>query len=59
MDFEALDLTRQELESLDMSDYQVVLGANLTASLGVREGEGFDLNGQPFEVAAVLLESGP
>lgn len=58
MDFESIDLTRQDLEGFNLSDHQILIGANLAASLGVTEGDLISLSGQELEVHGILLESG-
>ncbi|QNO13437.1 ABC transporter permease [Alkalicella caledoniensis] len=58
MDFELIDLTREELERLNIADNQLVLGPVLAHTLGVKEGDQLTLAGQEFEVFGILLESG-
>ncbi|AOY77466.1 ABC transporter permease [Clostridium formicaceticum] len=58
MDFETIDLTRQDLEGLNPSDDQIVLGSSAAASLGAMEGDLITLSGQVLEVFGILVESG-
>lgn len=58
MDFEAIDLTRQELDYLNLSHQQVVLGSSVAATLKAAEGDQLTLLGQEMEVYGILMESG-
>ena len=58
MDFEFIDLTRQELERLEIEDNQVFLGKVLAKNLNLKEGDYLNIGGQRFEVKGILLESG-
>jgi len=58
MDFEAIDLTRQDLEQLNLSDQQVLMGSAVAASLKIQKGDFLTLSGQDMEVYGILAESG-
>jgi len=58
MDFEAIDLTRQDLEQLNLSDQQVLMGSAVAASLKIQKGDLLTLSGQDMEVYGILAESG-
>ncbi len=58
MEFERLNLARQDLEFLVLEDSEIVVGSTLAASLGVMEGDLLTLSGQEFRVFAVLEDSG-
>jgi putative ABC transport system permease protein len=58
MDYENLDLLRQDLEILNLEDNQIILGANLAESAKIIQGDILNLNGQEFEVKFILQESG-
>ncbi|MBT9142530.1 MAG: Macrolide export ATP-binding/permease protein MacB [Dehalococcoidia bacterium] len=58
MDFAMLDLAREDLTRLVLSDEQILVGSNLAATLGVMEGDLLTLSGQEFQVFAVLKDSG-
>ncbi|QUH25621.1 ABC transporter permease [Serpentinicella alkaliphila] len=58
MDYEALDLARQNLEDLNLQDNQVILGYNLATSLNLVEGDILKLSGKEYEVSGILEESG-
>ncbi|MBS3983442.1 MAG: ABC transporter permease [Dethiobacter sp.] len=58
MDFAMLDLAREDLTRLVLSDEQILVGSTLAATLGVMEGDLLTLSGQEFQVFAVLKDSG-
>ncbi|MBT9174272.1 MAG: Macrolide export ATP-binding/permease protein MacB [Syntrophomonadaceae bacterium] len=58
MDFAMLDLAREDLTRLVLSDEQILVGSNLAATLGVMEGDLLTLSGREFQVFAVLKDSG-
>ncbi|MBS4008941.1 MAG: ABC transporter permease [Clostridium sp.] len=58
MDFAMLDLAREDLSRLVLSDEQILVGSNLAAALGVMEGDLLTLSGREFQVFAVLKDSG-
>lgn len=58
MDFAMLDLAREDLTRLALSDEQILVGSTLAATLGVMEGDLLTLSGQEFQVFAVLKDSG-
>ncbi|AKL95656.1 ABC-type transport system, involved in lipoprotein release, permease component [Clostridium aceticum] len=58
MDFEAIDLARQDLEGFNPSDEQIVLGSAVAKSLGLMEGDLLTLSGKELEVYGILMESG-
>lgn len=55
---ESIDLSRQNMESIDLLDNQILVGSALAASWGVKEGDFVTISGQELEVFAILLESG-
>jgi putative ABC transport system permease protein len=58
MEFDAIDLTRQDLENLNILDHQVIMGSSLAESLNIKLGDTLLIAGQELEVYALLLESG-
>jgi len=58
MSIEAIDLDRQDLEKLNLSDNQVLVGASLAASLKLKEGDILTIAGNELEVFGILAESG-
>lgn len=58
MDFEALDLRRQDIETLNILDNQVIIGGSLSKMLNVKEGEQLRVGQYDMEVYGVLEESG-
>ncbi len=58
MDFEAIDLTRQDLEELNLSNNQILIGSTVAATLKVTKGDVLTLSGQELEVYGVLSVSG-
>jgi putative ABC transport system permease protein len=58
MDFAMLDLAREDLTRLVLSDEQILVGSSLAATLGVMEGDLLTLSGREFQVFAVLKDSG-
>ncbi|EEG78187.1 ABC transporter permease [Dethiobacter alkaliphilus] len=58
MEFERLDLAREDLDRLVLSDSELMLGSTLAANLGVMEGDYLTLSGTDFQVFAVLEDSG-
>lgn len=58
MSIEAIDLGRQDLEKLNLTDNQVLVGASLAASLELKEGDILNIAGNELEVFGILAESG-
>lgn len=58
MSFERLNLAREDLERLVLTDREILIGSTLAASLGVMEGDTLSLSGEEFKVFAVLTDSG-
>ncbi|SCY45437.1 ABC transporter permease [Alkaliphilus peptidifermentans] len=58
MEFENIDLSRQDLEQLNISDGQVLMGSAVAASLKLVEGDLITLSGLEMEVYGILAESG-
>ncbi|MBS4021160.1 MAG: ABC transporter permease [Dethiobacter sp.] len=58
MEFERLDLARQDFEQLSLKDNEILLGSTLAANLGIMEGDRLTLSGQGFHVFGVLKDSG-
>ncbi len=58
MPFQAINLSRQDLELLTLEDNQIIVGFMSAASLSLAEGSVLQLEGQEFEVYGVLDESG-
>ncbi|MCW3491394.1 ABC transporter permease [Dethiobacter alkaliphilus] len=58
MEFERLNLAREDLDRLVLSDSELMLGSTLAANLGVMEGDYLTLSGTEFQVFAVLEDSG-
>ncbi|WP_069999993.1 ABC transporter permease [Cellulosilyticum sp. I15G10I2] len=58
MDYEAIDLTREDITQLNLSDQEIIIGSVLAKSLGVSSGDTITIAGSELEVYATLLESG-
>jgi len=58
MDFETLDLTRQDLDQLNLSDKQILIGSALANSLNIQKGDFLTLSGRELEVYGILAQSG-
>ncbi|SES98792.1 ABC-type transport system, involved in lipoprotein release, permease component [Natronincola peptidivorans] len=58
MDFEMIDLTRQELDSLNLLDNQIVMGSAVAGTIGVTEGDQLILSGKGMVVYGILMEIG-
>lgn len=58
MDYEAIDLARQNLVGLNLLDHQAIVGFNLATSLGVKTGDILKFSNKELEVYGVLMESG-
>ena len=58
MEFERLDLAREDLERLVLNDNEVLLGGTLATTLAVNEGDYLTLSGKEYQVFAVLEDSG-
>ncbi len=58
MDYNAIDLTREDVSELSLSDRQVIIGSVLAHDLGLKKGDSMIMGGKALEVYAILLESG-
>lgn len=58
MEYEALDLERQDLTQLSLAENQVIAGAAAALRLDIRPGDLLELSGKTFEVFALLKENG-
>ena len=58
MNFEAIDLSRQDIEGLNLTDNQILIGSVLAASLKLEEGDILKIAGRELEVFGILTESG-
>lgn len=58
MDYEKLDLAREDLLNLELTPYQVILGFSAAENLGLMAGKTLTINGVEFEAAAILKENG-
>ena len=58
MNFEAIDLTRQDLEGLNIANNQFLIGSTLAKSLGLVKGDELTIFSDVLQVYAVLQETG-
>ena len=58
MEYERLNLAREDVEGLSLRDDEILVGSALAANLGVMEGDSLTLSGQKFMVFSVLEDSG-
>lgn len=58
MEYEALDLSREAIESLQVSNEEVIIGYALAKNLGIMQGDTLTIEDTSFKVYAILLESG-
>jgi putative ABC transport system permease protein len=58
MEYERLNLAREDIEGLTLKDNEILVGSALAANLGVMEGDSLTLSGQKFMVFSVLEDSG-
>lgn len=58
MSYEEIDLSRQNIDGINLSDNQVIIGSVLAATLGVREGDSLQIAGRSLQVYGVLKEAG-
>ena len=58
MDYEVLDLSREAIESLKVSNKEIIIGAELAKNLAITQGDTLTIEDTSFKVYAVLLESG-
>jgi len=58
MDFESIDLARQNLEDLNLQDNQVIVGYEFATGLNIKTGDILNIYDKEFEVYGTLMESG-
>lgn len=58
MEFESLDLLRQDLKFINLTDNQLIAGATLADSIKAKEGDLITISDKVFEVKFILNESG-
>ena len=58
MDFIPIDLNRQDIELIDLSDNEIMMGYALANSLKVSIGDTLKLSNKEFEIKFILSESG-
>jgi putative ABC transport system permease protein len=58
MDYEAIDLSRQELQRLNIKDNQVIIGSGISSKWNVNKGDILKISGEEFEVFGILMENG-
>lgn len=58
MDYEKLDLAREDISTLSLTDGEVLLGAAIAETLGVMPGDTLEVAGRDFQVFALLEEMG-
>lgn len=58
MDYEAIDLSREILEELNISDKDVIIGAVLAKNLSLKKGDTIKIADEVFNIYDTLLESG-
>lgn len=58
MEYESLDLLRQDLDMINLTDNQIIVGSVLADSIKVKQGEQITISEKVFEVKFILNESG-
>ena len=58
MDYEKLDLLRQDLEVLNLSDNQIIVGSAQAVTSKIVKGDILNISGRNYEVKFILSESG-
>lgn len=58
MEIAPIDISRQDLQRLQIGDDEVILGAILAHNIGVQQGEVLKIGNSTFRVNGILLESG-
>lgn len=58
MDYESLDLLRQDLDMISLTDNQIIVGSILADSIKVEQGDKITISGKLYEVKFILSESG-
>ncbi|MBS4031091.1 MAG: ABC transporter permease [Clostridiales bacterium] len=58
MDYEKLNLAREDISTLILTDGEVLLGAAIAEELGVMPGDTLEIAGREFQVFALLEEMG-
>lgn len=58
MEFESIDIARQDLERLQIEDDEIILGASIAHNISAAEGDTLNIGGSFFTVNGILLESG-
>ncbi len=57
MDYEKLNLAREDISAVSLTDGEVLLGATIAEELGVMPGDTLEIAGMEFQVFAVLAEN--
>jgi putative ABC transport system permease protein len=58
MEYEKLDLIRQDLDLINLADNQIIVGSVLAETIKVKNGDKLEISGREFEVKYILNESG-
>ena len=58
MDYVEIDLRRQEIDRIELSEDEIIVGNALAKSLNVRQGDSVMLSGSEFRVKDILIENG-
>lgn len=58
MDYENLDLLRQDLDIISLTDNQIIVGSILADSIKVKQGDKINISKKIYEVKYILSESG-
>lgn len=58
IDYESLDLLRQDLDMINLTDNQIIVGSVLADSIKVKQGDQITISEKVFEVKFILNESG-
>jgi putative ABC transport system permease protein len=58
MDYEKLNLAREDISTLSLTDGEVLLGAAIAETVGVMPGDTLEIAGREFQVFALLEEMG-
>lgn len=58
MSFDIIDLTRQDLIELNISEEQILIGSALSKSLGLKKGDKLKISDKELQIYGILMETG-